>query len=60
MARGAGGAAQLVADAFRRIRVDLRTCEELGESGSWSIEPPYRLWIWKEDLATARVQLGLH
>jgi endonuclease YncB( thermonuclease family) len=52
--------ANLMAKAFQRICVDLRTCQELGELDFWRIDPPYRLWVWKEDIQAARVELGLH
>ncbi len=40
--------------AFRRVCVDLRTREIAGRFGYHRIEPPYRLWFWQDDLATAR------
>lgn len=48
-----------VAGAFRRVCVDIRTREILGLYGYHRIAPPYRLWIWKQDLAEARETLNL-
>jgi hypothetical protein len=53
-------AAELIADAFQRVCVDLRDCTILGELDFWKIDPPYRLWVWKKDLAEATTALGLH
>jgi endonuclease YncB( thermonuclease family) len=50
----------LVETAFQRVCVDLRDCRILGEFAFWQIEPPYRLWVWKKDLAEATDKLGLH
>jgi hypothetical protein len=49
-----------VAAAFQRVCVDLRDCTNLGELDFWKIEPPYRLCMWKKDMAEATVKLGLH
>lgn len=42
-----------VAEAFRRVCVDIRTREVLGLYGYHRVDPPHRLWIWKDDLAEA-------
>ncbi len=49
-----------IAAAFRRVCIDIRTRQILGPYGYHQIDPPYRLWVWKQDLAQAREQLGLH
>ena len=48
-----------VAEAFRRVCVDIRTREVLGLYGYHRVDPPHRLWIWKDDLAEARERLNL-
>jgi endonuclease YncB( thermonuclease family) len=55
----ASTAATGIADAFQRICVDLRTLRIVGKHGFPSVPPPYRLWIWEEDLAQATADLGL-
>jgi hypothetical protein len=52
-------AATRIAEAFRRVCVDLRSREILGLHGYHRVDPPYRLWIWKQDLAEAREALDL-
>jgi endonuclease YncB( thermonuclease family) len=52
--------ADLVASAFQRVCVDLRDCKILGELDFWKTDPPYRLWVWKKDMAEATAELGLH
>jgi hypothetical protein len=48
-----------IAEAFRRVCVDLRTRKIVGLYGYHRIEPPYRLWIWNQDLTRARQDLNL-
>jgi endonuclease YncB( thermonuclease family) len=45
--------------AFRRVCVDVRNRKILGPYGYHHIDPPYRLWVWKEDLNDARQALSL-
>jgi hypothetical protein len=52
--------ARRVAEAFRRVCVDVRTREILGLYGYHRIDPPYRLWVWQDDLDEAREKLTLH
>jgi endonuclease YncB( thermonuclease family) len=52
-------AAMRIAEAFRRVCVDVRSREILGLYGYHRINPPYRLWIWTQDLTKARAALGL-
>lgn len=40
-------------EAFRRTCVDVRSHTILGRYGYHEIDPPYRLWIWPEDLQEA-------
>jgi len=40
-------------EAFRRTCVDIRSHTILGRYGYHEIDPPYRLWIWSEDLHEA-------
>ncbi|OLT13709.1 hypothetical protein BJF78_21290 [Pseudonocardia sp. CNS-139] len=49
-----------VAEAFRRVCVDVRSREILGLFGYHRIDPPHRLWVWQKDLAEARGILDLH
>ncbi|MEJ3652849.1 thermonuclease family protein [Actinomycetes bacterium KLBMP 9759] len=51
--------AERIASAFRRVCIDIRTREELGLYGFHKIDPPYRMWIWQQDLDEARVALNL-
>lgn len=44
--------------AFRRACIDLRTMRNVGPFGFSDVPPPYRLWVWSEDLAQARADLG--
>lgn len=51
--------ADLIADAFQRVCVDLRTLTEVGKFGYFEVPPSQRLWIWETDLDQARRDLGL-
>lgn len=42
-----------VTEAFRRLCVDIRSHEVLGLYGYHRIEPPYRLWVWQDQLREA-------
>ncbi|MBC3190988.1 thermonuclease family protein [Pseudonocardia sp. C8] len=48
-----------VEQAFRRVCVDVRTRTILGRFGYHQIDPPYRLWVWQDDLDEARRVLQL-
>jgi hypothetical protein len=48
-----------IADAFQRACVDLRTLKVVGKFGFADVPPPYRLWVWQEDLQEAISALGL-
>lgn len=48
-----------LAEAFQRVCVDLRDLRVLGAHGFWEAPPPYRLWVWQDDLAQATIHLGL-
>ncbi|MGH7773119.1 MAG: thermonuclease family protein [Candidatus Binatia bacterium] len=49
-----------ISEAFQRICVDLRNMSELGLFGFHAVPPCYRLWIWEDDIAQARHDLGLN
>jgi endonuclease YncB( thermonuclease family) len=51
--------AEGIADAFERVCVDLRTLRIVGKFGFPAVPPSLRLWVWEDDLAEARVALGL-
>jgi endonuclease YncB( thermonuclease family) len=60
LATNDGSAAdKLIAKAFQRVCVDLRTKRILGKFGFGDIPPPYRLWVWENDLLKAKEDLGL-
>lgn len=50
---------KLIKDAFQRICVDLRNNRIVGLFGFAEVPPPYRLWVWEQDLSKARKDLGL-
>jgi hypothetical protein len=52
-------AARGVADAFQRVCVDLRNLRVVGKFGFANVPPPYRLWVWQEDLQEATNVLAL-
>ena len=45
--------------AFQRICIDLRDLTEKGLYGWHAVPPPYRLWVWKDEIEQARSDLGL-
>lgn len=45
--------------AFQRICVDLRDLKIKGLYGFHAVPPPYRLWVWQEDIGHATKDLGL-
>ncbi|MBC3189982.1 thermonuclease family protein [Pseudonocardia sp. C8] len=45
--------------AFRRVCIDVRTRTILGRFSYHQIDPPYRLWVWQDDLDEARRVLQL-
>ncbi len=45
--------------AFQRTCVDLRSLKIVNDQGFHKVSPPYRLWVWDEDLGDARVDLSL-
>jgi len=55
----APSAAAGIKDAFQRECVDLRSLKIVGRQGFWAVPPPYRLWIWKDDLKAAKAVLKL-
>jgi endonuclease YncB( thermonuclease family) len=55
----ASSAAKGIADAFQRECVDLRTLTKVGQFGFDAVPPPYRLWIWEDDVTEATAALGL-
>lgn len=48
-----------IQEAFRRVCVDIRDRKILGLFGYQQIDPPYRLWVWAQDLNNARRDLDL-
>lgn len=48
-----------ISKAFERICVDLRDLRIVGEFGFSEVPPPYRLWIWEDDIQQAKIDLGL-
>ena len=48
-----------IISAFQRICIDLRDLTEKGLYGWYSVPPPYRLWVWSDEIAQARSDLGL-
>lgn len=55
----ASDAAAGIAQAFQRICVDLRNLRIVGKYGFPAVPPPYRLWVWEDDLQQARLDLDL-
>lgn len=53
-------AAEMIASAFQRHCVDLRTLEVVGLYDFGEVPPPYRLWIWDDQLEEAKGDLGLN
>jgi endonuclease YncB( thermonuclease family) len=51
--------ADLIADAYQRVCVDLRTLTEVGKFGYFEVPPSQRLWFWETDQANARRDLNL-
>lgn len=51
----------LCTGAFQRVCIDATGAKwkEVGLHGFWEVEPPNRLWVWNDDIATARKQLPL-
>jgi endonuclease YncB( thermonuclease family) len=52
-------AAEGLSKAFERICVDLRTLKIVGKHGFPAVPPSVRLWVWEDELADARVAMGL-
>lgn len=52
-------AADLLATAFQRVCVDIRTAKIHGLQGFHDIDPPARLWVWQQDLKKAKSDMGL-
>ncbi|MEW6158888.1 MAG: hypothetical protein AB1813_15800 [Verrucomicrobiota bacterium] len=46
-------------DAFSRLCIDMRTDRLHDQFGFWQVPPPYRLWVWTKDRASAISQLNL-
>lgn len=55
----AKSAATGIRDAFQRVCVDLRDLKNKGVYGFHAVPPPYRLWVWQDDIAQAGADLGL-
>jgi endonuclease YncB( thermonuclease family) len=55
----AGTATDGIAQAFQRVCVDLRKLKNVGLFGFADVPPPYRLWVWNDDIAEATSALGL-
>jgi endonuclease YncB( thermonuclease family) len=49
--------AQGMKEAFQRHCVDLRTMRLVGLFGFHRVPPPYRLWVWQDDLEQAKSDL---
>lgn len=52
-------AADMISNAFQRHCVDLRTLKVIGLFDFGEVPPPYRLWIWDDQLEEAKTDLGL-
>jgi len=50
---------QVAREAFQRHCVDLRTITVVGRFDYGAVPPPYRMWIWDDDLTEAREALDL-
>jgi endonuclease YncB( thermonuclease family) len=48
-----------MSSAFQRHCVDIRDSRLHGKFGFWQIPPCYRLWVWDDDLKTAKKDLKL-
>ena len=48
-----------IAEAFQRVCVDLRNLRIVGRFDFHAVPPPYRLWVWQEQLAEAKAAMGL-
>lgn len=55
----AKNAAAGIAAAFERHCVDLRTKKIVGRFDYENVPPPYRMWIWPQDVPDATAALGL-
>jgi len=44
---------------FYRHCIDLRTMQDTGPFGFYDVPPPYRLWVKTDDMAQARLDLGI-
>lgn len=53
------GAAAGINSAFNRHCVDLRNLQLVGPFGYHAVPPPYRLWIWPQDVDDATNSLNL-
>ncbi|QIF01612.1 hypothetical protein [Roseimicrobium sp. ORNL1] len=47
-------------EAFSRHCVDMRTDQLHNQFGFWQVPPPYRLWIWNDDVEEAVEKLNLN
>jgi len=47
-----------ITDAFQRTCIDLRSMHDVGRFGFADVPPPYRLWVWLNDVDRARKDLG--
>jgi endonuclease YncB( thermonuclease family) len=45
--------------AFQRYCIDVRTMTLLNKFAYHTIDPCYRLWVWKQDIEKAKIDLGL-
>lgn len=55
----AATAAEGIGRAFQRVCIDLRDLSQRGLHGWHDVPPPWRLWVWADDIDAARPALGL-
>jgi endonuclease YncB( thermonuclease family) len=48
-----------ISAAFERHCVDLRSRKLVGSFGYSAVPPPYRMWIWPQNVVEAKAKLGL-
>lgn len=46
-----------IRSAFQRICIDVRTMKNVGQFGFVDVPPPYRLWVWNDDVNEAKIAL---
>ncbi|MEV4296084.1 thermonuclease family protein [Microbispora rosea] len=50
---------EVIAEAYQRVCVDLRTLTSVGVYGYYQVPPQHRLWIWEKDLTQAARDLPI-